>query len=104
MWGVNKVYYGSTLVFGKQVYENIFTANRTVTFPASMFSLKVIVVGSGGSGGNYGVVDHPIYVGDIPYSVKPDTYKTMERLSETISVKMIYYTKTKTGLTIEIED
>lgn len=44
------------------------------------------------------------YVGDIPYSVKPDTYKTMERLSETISVKMIYYTKTKTGLTIEIED
>lgn len=87
MWGVNKVYYDSTLVFGKQVYENNFTANRTVTFPASMFSLKVIVVGSGGSGGNYGVVDHPIYVGDIPYSVKPDTYKTMERLSETISVK-----------------
>ena len=47
---------------------------------------------------------YPIYVGDIPYTVKPDTYKTMERLSETISVKMIYYTKTKTGLTIEIED
>ena len=44
------------------------------------------------------------YVGDIPYSVKPDTYKTMGRLSETISVKMIYYTKTKTGLTIEIEE
>ena len=44
------------------------------------------------------------YVGDVPYSVKPDTYKTMGRLSETIAVKMIYYTKTKTGLTIEIED
>lgn len=44
------------------------------------------------------------YVGDIPYSVKPNTYKTMGRLSETISVKMIYYTKTKTGLTIEIEE
>lgn len=44
------------------------------------------------------------YVGDVPYSVKPDTYKTMGRLSETISVKMIYYTKTKTGLTIEVED
>ena len=43
-------------------------------------------------------------VGNIPYSVKPDTYKTMGRLSETISAnaKMIYYTKTKTGLTIEI--
>lgn len=44
------------------------------------------------------------YVGDIPYSVKPDTYKTMNRLSETINVKMIYYTKKKTGLTIEVEE
>ncbi len=44
------------------------------------------------------------YVGDIPYSVKPDTYKTMGRLSEVIHVKMIYYTKTKTGLKIEVED
>ena len=44
------------------------------------------------------------YVGDVPYSVKPDTYKTMGRLSETIDVKMIYYTKTKTGLKIELED
>lgn len=44
------------------------------------------------------------YVGGVPYSVKPDTYKTMGRLSETIAVKMIYYTKTKTGLTIEMDD
>jgi len=44
------------------------------------------------------------YVGDVAYSVKPDTYKTMNRLSETIDVKMIYYTKTKTGLKIEVED
>lgn len=44
------------------------------------------------------------YVGDVPYSVKPDTYKTMGRLSEAIAVKMIYYTKTKTGLTIEVEE
>ena len=44
------------------------------------------------------------YVGIIPYSVKPDTYKTMGRLSETINVKMIYYTKTKTGLKIEVEE
>ena len=44
------------------------------------------------------------YVGITPYSVKPDTYKTMGRLSETIAVKMIYYTKTKTGLTIEVEE
>lgn len=44
------------------------------------------------------------YVGDTSYSVKPDTYKTMGRLSEMIDVKMIYYTKTKTGLKIEVED
>ena len=44
------------------------------------------------------------FVGDVPYSIKPDTYKTMGRLSETINVKMIYYTKTKAGLKIEAED
>lgn len=44
------------------------------------------------------------FVGDTPYSVKPDTYKTMGRLSEVINVKMIYYTKTKTGLKIEVEE
>lgn len=44
------------------------------------------------------------FVGGTPYSIKPDTYKTMGRLSETINVKMIYYTKTKTGLKIEVED
>ena len=44
------------------------------------------------------------YVGDVPYSVKPATYKTIGRLSETIDVKMIYYTKTKSGLTVEVEE
>lgn len=44
------------------------------------------------------------YVGDTPYSIKPDTYKTMGRLSEIIEVKMIYYAKTKTSLKIEVED
>ena len=44
------------------------------------------------------------FVGSIPYSVKPDTYKTMGRLSETIDAKMIYYTKTKNGLKIDVED
>lgn len=44
------------------------------------------------------------YVGDIAYSLKPDTYKLMNRLSEQINVKMVYYTKTKTGLRIEVEE
>lgn len=44
------------------------------------------------------------YAGDTAYSIKPESYKTMQYLPETISVRMVYYTKTKTGLTIEIED
>ena len=44
------------------------------------------------------------YVGNIPYSVKPDTYKTMGRLSEIIDARMIYYTKTKTGIKIQVEE
>ncbi len=44
------------------------------------------------------------YIDLIPYSVKPDSYKSMGRMSETINVKMIYYTKRKNGLVIEVED
>lgn len=44
------------------------------------------------------------YIGETPYSVKPDTYKTMERLPEVINVKMVYYTKKKAGLIIEVEE
>jgi len=44
------------------------------------------------------------FIGESAYSVKPDTYKTMNRLSEMIDVKMIYYTKTKAGLRIEVEE
>ena len=44
------------------------------------------------------------YVGEKSYSIKPDTYKTMGRLSETINVTMIYYTKTKTCLKVEVEE
>lgn len=44
------------------------------------------------------------FVGETPYSIKPDTYKTMGRLSEVINVKMIYYSKTKSGLSVEVEE
>lgn len=43
------------------------------------------------------------YVGNVAYSIKPDTYKTMSRLSESIEVKIIYYTKTKSGIEIEFD-
>jgi len=44
------------------------------------------------------------FVGEIPYSLKPDTYKTMKRLQEQINVLMVYYKKTKTGLKIEVAE
>lgn len=44
------------------------------------------------------------YVGNIAYSIKPDTYKTMKRLSEAIHVKMIYYNKKKNSIAVEVEE
>ena len=44
------------------------------------------------------------YVGDTAYSIKPVTYKTMGRLSESIDIKMIYYSKKKSVLLVETEE
>lgn len=44
------------------------------------------------------------YVGDTAYSIKPVTYKTMGRLSESIDIKMIYYSKKKSSLLVETEE
>ena len=66
MWGgggVKKVYHGSTLVFGKQVFESVFTSSGSIHFPASLIALRVICVGSGGSGGQWGAVSGEIWIG-----------------------------------------
>ncbi|MCC8135931.1 MAG: MjaI family restriction endonuclease [Ruminococcus sp.] len=46
------------------------------------------------------------YVGNTAYSIKPDTYKSTNArsISDDVNVKMISYTKKKTGITVEIED
>lgn len=45
------------------------------------------------------------FVGDKPYSVKPESYKTMGRLPEQINVTMAYYKiNTKGDLIIEVDD
>ncbi|OIO30477.1 MAG: restriction endonuclease [Nitrospirae bacterium CG1_02_44_142] len=44
------------------------------------------------------------YVGDIPVSIKPDTYKTKRSLSETINVKIIYYKKVKNGIEVDYSE
>jgi len=44
------------------------------------------------------------YIGDMPVSIKPHTYKAQSlTLSEQIDVKIIYYEKKKTGLVIEYD-
>ena len=44
------------------------------------------------------------YVGDTPYSVKPESYKVMADLPETINVKTIYYDKKKDGIVFDVPD
>jgi hypothetical protein len=44
------------------------------------------------------------YIGDIPVSIKPITYKTKAYLSESIQVKIIYYKKLKDGIEVEYKE
>jgi len=44
------------------------------------------------------------FIGNTPVSIKPITYRTKKLLPEDISVVVIYYTKTKKGLTLEWDD
>jgi len=42
------------------------------------------------------------YIGDLPISIKPVTYKLKKSLNEKINIKFIYYEKVKDGLKIDI--
>ena len=44
------------------------------------------------------------YIGGIPVSVKPDTYKSKKVLSESITVKIIYYSKVKNGIDVDYSE
>lgn len=45
------------------------------------------------------------YVGDIAYSIKPESYHVMENiLPEEINVRMIYYNKRKNDILIHVEE
>lgn len=43
------------------------------------------------------------FIGPMPVSIKPDTYKTKDFLPEEIGAKIIIYRKTKTGLEIDAD-
>ena len=42
------------------------------------------------------------YIGNTPVSIKPETYKSKNSLSERIQAEIIYYSKSKDGIMIEI--
>ena len=42
------------------------------------------------------------FIGDRPVSIKPDTYRAMAALPENIGVELIFYSKTKEGIRLEI--
>lgn len=42
------------------------------------------------------------YIGDLPVSIKPETYKAKKSLQEKIEVKFIYYSKVNDGISIDI--
>lgn len=44
------------------------------------------------------------YIGEIPVSIKPDTYKTKKSLGENIDVKIIYYKKLKNGIEVNYSE
>ncbi len=42
------------------------------------------------------------YIGDIPVSIKPETYQIKKNLSEEINVRILYYKKVKDGISVDI--
>lgn len=44
------------------------------------------------------------FIGNIPVSIKPMTYKTKDALREEIKTKIIFYNKTKSGLEIDADE
>ena len=44
------------------------------------------------------------YIGNVPVSIKPETYKTKKSLNEEIQAKMIYYKKVKNGIEVDYSE
>lgn len=44
------------------------------------------------------------FIGQLPISIKPDTYKSKKNLREIIDVKVVYYKKVKDGIKIDLKE
>ncbi len=81
------------------------------TFIGLKFQEAILKRGAEIRGIHYRLSDHTEeskgidgYIGDIPVSIKPDTYRVKKALNENITVKMIYYKKVKTGIEIDYSE
>ena len=81
------------------------------TFIGLKFQEAILKKGAESKGVDYRVSDNTDeskgidgYIGGIPVSVKPDTYKSKKGLSESITVKIIYYSKVKNGIEVDFSE
>jgi uncharacterized protein YukE len=44
------------------------------------------------------------FIGNIPVSIKPETYKIKKNLNEKVGVKIIYYKKNKDGISVNLAE
>ncbi len=44
------------------------------------------------------------FIGDVPISIKPSSYKSKDMLGETIDVKILFYDKTKDSIIVDISE
>ena len=44
------------------------------------------------------------FIGDLPISIKPESYRAKKQLLENIDARFIFYDKVKTGIKVDISD
>lgn len=92
----------------KMIHEWVKDLVIVKTFLGFKFQEAILKKGAELKGANYRVsspadeskgIDG--YIGNMPVSIKPDTYKVKKNLPENIGVSIIYYEKIKTGLEVD---
>jgi hypothetical protein len=81
------------------------------TFLGMKFQEAILKKGAELEGGKYRLAkpseeSHGIdgFIGNIPVSIKPNTYRAKKALSENITVKIVYYEKLKDGIEVDYSD
>lgn len=96
---------------GKMVYEWARDLVIVQTFIGLQFQEAILKKGAELKGVEYKMSERTGesqgidgYIGDIPVSIKPETYKIKKSLREEIPAKIIYYRKIKNGIEVDYSD